>query len=63
MKALVKSYARTGLWLEDVPIPEPGINDVLIRVLMTGICGTDLHIYEWNEWAQTTITVPLVIGH
>jgi len=63
MKALVKSYARTGLWLEDVPIPEPGINDVLIRVLMTGICGTDLHIYEWNEWAQTTIPVPLVIGH
>lgn len=63
MKALVKSCARTGLWLEDVPIPGLGISDVLIRVLMTGICGTDLHIFEWNEWAQTTIPVPLIIGH
>jgi threonine 3-dehydrogenase len=63
MKALVKSRAERGLWLEDVPEPKPGINDVKIRVLSTGICGTDLHIYEWNEWAQTTIHVPLVIGH
>lgn len=63
MKALVKSNPRPGLWLEDVPIPEFGINDVLIRVLMTGICGTDLHIYEWDEWARSTIVVPLVIGH
>ncbi len=63
MKALVKSNAKPGLWLEDVPIPEFGINDVLIRVLMTGICGTDLHIFEWNEWARSTIVVPLVIGH
>jgi threonine 3-dehydrogenase len=63
MKALVKSRREPGLWLEDVAIPEHGINDVLIRVLMTGICGTDLHIYEWNEWAQATIQVPLVIGH
>ncbi|HXU19726.1 MAG TPA: L-threonine 3-dehydrogenase [Verrucomicrobiae bacterium] len=63
MKALVKSNAKPGLWLEDVPVPEFGINDVLIRVLMTGICGTDLHIYEWDEWARSTITVPLVIGH
>jgi threonine 3-dehydrogenase len=63
MKALVKSRAEPGLWLEEVPVPEPGINDVLIRVLMTGVCGTDLHIYEWNEWARTTIPVPLVIGH
>jgi threonine 3-dehydrogenase len=63
MKALVKSRSVAGLWLEDVPAPEFGINDVLIRVLMTGICGTDLHIYEWDEWAQKTIPVPLVIGH
>jgi threonine 3-dehydrogenase len=63
MKALVKSHSEPGLWLEDVPVPEPGINDVLIRVLMTGICGTDLHIYEWEEWARSTIPVPLVIGH
>jgi threonine 3-dehydrogenase len=63
MKALVKSHAKPGLWLEDIPVPEPGINDVQIRVLMTGICGTDLHIYEWNDWARSTIPVPLVIGH
>lgn len=63
MKALVKSRAARGLWLEDVPEPEPGINDVKIRVLCTGICGTDLHIYDWNEWAQSTIQAPLVIGH
>jgi threonine 3-dehydrogenase len=63
MKALVKSHPERGLWLEEVPMPEPGINDVLIRVLKTGICGTDLHIYDWDEWAQATIPVPLVIGH
>jgi len=63
MKALVKSRSGPGLWLEEVPAPEPGINDVLMRVLMTGICGTDLHIYEWDEWAQSTIRVPLIIGH
>jgi threonine 3-dehydrogenase len=63
MKALVKSRAERGLWLENVPEPEPGINDVKIRVLCTGICGTDLHIYDWNEWAQSIIHVPLVIGH
>jgi threonine 3-dehydrogenase len=63
MKALAKSKSEKGLWLEDVPAPEPGINDVLVRVLMTGICGTDLHIYEWDEWARSTIPVPLVIGH
>lgn len=63
MKALVKSRSERGLWLEDVAAPEPGINDVLIRVLMTGICGTDLHIYEWDHWAQATIPIPLVIGH
>ena len=63
MKALVKSRREPGLWLEDVPEPTIGINDLLIRVLRTGICGTDLHIYDWNEWAQHTIPVPLVIGH
>jgi threonine 3-dehydrogenase len=63
MKALVKSRPEPGLWLEDVQAPEPGINDVLIRVLLTGICGTDLHIHDWDAWAQATIPVPLVIGH
>src|SRR5882724_5794365 len=63
MKALVKSRSEPGLWLEDVPEPGIGINDVLIRVLMTGICGTDVHIYDWDEWARATIPVPLVIGH
>ena len=63
MKALVKSQAARGLWLEDVPEPEVGINDVKIRVLYTGICGTDLHIYDWDAWAQKTIPVGLVIGH
>src|SRR4051794_34952487 len=63
MNALVKSRSERGLWLEDVPKPEIGINDVLIRVLLTGICGTDLHIYEWDQWAQATIPVPLIIGH
>ncbi len=63
MKALVKSRAERGLWLEDVPEPTIGINDVKVRVLLTGICGTDLHIYDWDEWAQATIPVPLVIGH
>src|ERR1700691_3513262 len=63
MKALVKSHPKPGLWLEEIPVPVPGINDVLIRVLLTGICGTDLHIYEWDGWAQSTIPVPLVIGH
>ncbi len=63
MRALAKSRAERGLWLEDVPRPEPGINDVLIRVLLTGICGTDLHIYEWDDWARATIPVPMVVGH
>lgn len=63
MKALVKKEAERGLWLEEVPEPEIGINDVLIRVDRTGICGTDLHIYNWDEWAQKTIPVPMVVGH
>src|SRR5262249_48305235 len=63
MKALVKSKAEPGLWLADVPEPELGINDVLIRVDRTGVCGTDLHIYKWDAWAQKTIPVPMVVGH
>src|SRR6516165_11649083 len=63
MRALVKAEAAEGLRLEDVPKPEVGINDVLIRVHKTGICGTDLHIYEWDDWAAKTIPVPMVIGH
>ncbi|QNN25479.1 L-threonine 3-dehydrogenase [Planctomycetales bacterium ZRK34] len=63
MKALVKAKRAEGLWLEEVPIPEIGINDVLIKVLRTGICGTDVHIYNWDEWAQKTIPVPMVVGH
>jgi threonine 3-dehydrogenase len=63
MKALVKSRNERGLWLQDVPVPSVGINDVLIRVLRTGICGTDMHIYNWDDWAQKTIPVPMVIGH
>ncbi len=63
MKALVKARAERGLWLEDIPEPTMGINDVLIRVLYTGICGTDVHIYNWDDWAQKTIPVPMAIGH
>jgi threonine 3-dehydrogenase len=63
MLALTKAKAAEGLWLEDVPEPEIGINDVLIRVRKTGICGTDLHIYDWDEWARETIPVPMVVGH
>ena len=63
MKALVKERAETGLWLRDVPEPQVGLNDVLIRTDRTGICGTDVHIYEWNDWARKTVPVPLVTGH
>ena len=63
MKALVKISPKRGLWLEEIPEPPIGINDVLVRVLYTGICGTDVHIYEWDEWAQKTIPVPMAIGH
>ena len=63
MKALVKSKPEAGLWLEDVPRPEIGINDVLIRILKTSICGTDVHIWNWDEWARSTIPVGLTIGH
>ncbi len=63
MKALVKSRSEAGLWLEDIPEPATGPNDVLIRVHKTGICGTDLHIWKWDAWAQKTIPVPMAVGH
>lgn len=63
MKALVKAKAEPGLWMQDVPEPEIGRDDVLIRVRKTGICGTDVHIWNWDEWAQRTVPVPLVTGH
>jgi threonine 3-dehydrogenase len=63
MQALVKKRAEPGLWLDEVPVPTIGINDVLIRVLRTGICGTDVHIYNWDAWAQRTIPVPMTVGH
>ena len=63
MKALVKRHAKPGLWLEEVPDPKIGINDVLIKVSQTGICGTDVHIHRWDAWARNTIPVPLIVGH
>lgn len=63
MKALVKRKSERGLWLEDVPEPIIGINDVLIKINRTAICGTDMHIYNWDSWAQSTIPVPMVVGH
>jgi threonine 3-dehydrogenase len=63
MRALVKSRREVGLWMEEVPVPEVGRDDVLIEVDRTGVCGTDLHIYNWDAWAQQTIPVPMVIGH
>lgn len=63
MQALVKSKPGGGLWLENVPIPQIGINDVLIKILKTSICGTDVHIWNWDQWAQKTIPVGMVVGH
>ncbi len=63
MKALVKRHRRPGLWMEDVPVPDIGPNDVLIRIEQTAICGTDVHIYKWDEWSQQTVPVPMVTGH
>jgi threonine 3-dehydrogenase len=63
MKALVKTRSEPGLWLEEVPVPHIGINDVLVKIHKTAICGTDVHIYKWNPWAQKTIPVPMVVGH
>lgn len=63
MKALVKKHGKEGIWMDEVPVPEPGPNDVLIKISKTSICGTDVHIYNWDSWAQKTIPVPMVIGH
>ncbi|MXO51581.1 L-threonine 3-dehydrogenase [Erythrobacter gaetbuli] len=63
MKSLVKAKAAPGLWMQDSPKPEMGINDVLIKVRRTAICGTDMHIWKWDEWAQKTIPVPMIVGH
>ena len=63
MKALVKREAGKGIWMEQVPVPTPGPNEVLIKLEKTAICGTDLHIYLWDEWSQRTIKPGLVIGH
>ena len=63
MKALSKLHPEKGIWLTDVPMPTVGPNDVLVKVLRTGICGTDVHIYNWDAWAQKTIPVPMVVGH
>ncbi|MXY08725.1 MAG: L-threonine 3-dehydrogenase [Rhodothermaceae bacterium] len=63
MKALVKEKADVGLWMKDVPEPELGISDVLIKVKRAAICGTDMHIYNWDDWAQNTIPIPMVVGH
>ena len=63
MKALVKLRPEKGIWMEDVPIPKVGVNDVLIKIKKTAICGTDLHIYKWDAWSQATIKTPMTIGH
>ncbi len=63
MKALVKSEARPGIWMKDIDEPKVGPNDVLIKIAKTAICGTDMHIYHWDEWAQKTIPVPMAVGH
>jgi len=63
MKAIVKKKAEQGLWIDEVPVPPVGINDVLIKIKKTAICGTDVHIYNWDAWSQKTIPVPMVIGH
>jgi len=63
MQAIVKRKAEPGLWLEEVPVPEVGGDDVLIRIKKTSVCGTDVHIYNWDAWSQKTIPVPMVVGH
>ncbi|MEJ2194317.1 MAG: L-threonine 3-dehydrogenase [Ignavibacteriaceae bacterium] len=63
MKALVKKYKKPGLWLDEVPVPIHGPNDILIKIKKTAICGTDIHIYNWDDWASKTIPVPMVVGH
>ena len=63
MKALVKAHAEKGIWMQDIPEPTVGVNDVKIKIKKTAICGTDLHIYKWDDWAQKTIQTPMTIGH
>lgn len=63
MKALVKARPEPGIWMEERPVPEIGPNDLLIEITKTAICGTDIHIYEWDEWSQRTIPVPMIVGH
>jgi len=63
MKALVKAKAERGIWMQDIDEPEVGHNDVLIKINRTAICGTDIHIFKWDDWAQATIPVPLAVGH
>ena len=63
MKALVKKYAKPGIWMEDVPMPEVGVNDVLIKVTKAAICGTDLHMYKWDAWSQAHCKPPYTMGH
>lgn len=63
MKALVKKFAKEGIWMEDVPMPTISATDVLVKIKKTAICGTDVHIYNWDEWSQATIPVPMVVGH
>lgn len=63
MKSLVKAKREPGIWMQDVPVPEYGVNDVLIKIKKTAICGTDIHIYSWDDWAQATIPVPMTVGH
>src|SRR5471030_2517013 len=63
MKSLVKAKREPGIWMKDVPVPEYGVNDVLIKIKKTAICGTDIHIYSWDDWAQATIPVPMTVGH
>lgn len=63
MRALVKAHPKPGLWMQDVPVPEPGPNDVLIQVNKSAICGTDLHIWKWDEWSARTVPTPMVVGH
>ena len=63
MKSLVKAKREAGIWLQEVPVPEYGVNDVLIKIHKTAICGTDIHIYSWDQWAQATIPVPMTVGH
>jgi len=63
MRALVKAKPERGIWMQEIPVPEPGANDVLIRVRKSAICGTDIHIYEWDDWAAKTVPVPMAVGH